>query len=158
MNIMMKKEYYKNCFLLFIPIIMFNVIFTKYLPEKYLQNISHKIVTIENIFRLILIIFSIIMKINFNKIKGKIGLFVYVIGVIIYFTSYFIIINNHNTFLGKYFIIQLSGYWSAIIWLIGIGLIGNKLLIKIPYHYSIYLILSIIFTIVHTFHGIILLK
>jgi hypothetical protein len=54
-------------------------------------------------------------------------------------------------------ILQLSGYWTATIWLIGIGVIGKKLFIKIPYHYTLYVILSVLFGIIHTYHGYIIL-
>jgi len=43
--------------------------------------------------------------------------------------------------------------WTSVIWLIGIGLVGNRLFVNIPYHFTVYLLLSIIFATIHTIHG-----
>jgi len=146
-----------NCFLLFIPVILLNILFTKYLPECYLKNISHIIVPIEITVRIILMALSTIMIIDVKDKVGKTGILIYITGLIIYFASYFILINCYETVVGENMILQLSGYWTAMIWLIGIGLIGKKLFVKIPYHYALYMILSVLFGIIHTYHGYILL-
>ena len=98
------NNYKSNCFWFFIPVIIFNIIFTKYLPEFYLKNINHPIVTMETIARIITIAFSVIMAIKLDNKIGKIGLVVYIIGVLIYFCSYFIVIKMpaisfHNNFI-----------------------------------------------------------
>ena len=151
------KYLYSNCFLLFIPVILFNIVFTKYLPEQYLQNISHSIIPIENISRILLMALSAIMIIDVKSRTGKIGISIYITGLIIYFLSYFLLINYSDAVVGNNIILQLSGYWTAMIWLIGIGLVGVKLFVKVPYHCSFFLILSILFGILHTYHGYILI-
>jgi len=151
LNIIIK--YINNCFLFFIPILLFNILFFKKLPPHYLKNISHPIIIMETITRIIVIAFSMIMVMNIQNKMEKIGLIIYVIGIIIYFTSYFIEIYAVNTLFGRNIIFILSPYWTSIIWLIGIGLVGNRLFINIPYHFSVYLILSVIFTTIHTIHG-----
>jgi hypothetical protein len=157
MNKELIKNYFKSCFLLFIPILIFNLIFTKYLPKHYLQNISHIIVTLESIFRIALIILSVFLKMHLKSKIGKIGIFVYIIGLIIYFGSYYLIINYSNTFIRENVVLKLSGYWTSIIWLLGIGIVGKELFFKVFYNRIIYIILSISFVIIHTWHGIILL-
>jgi len=142
-----------NCFLFFIPILVFNVIFFKKLPSHYLKNISHPIIIMETITRIITIALSIVMAINIQNKTGKIGLMIYIIGFIIYFTSYFIEIYLPNTLFSRKIIFVLSPYWTSVIWLIGIGLIGNRLFVNIPYHSIVYIVLSIIFAAIHTIHG-----
>jgi len=151
LNIIIKYIY--NCFLFFIPILIFNILFFKKLPSHYLKDISHPIIIAETIARIITIVFSIIMAINIQNKIGKIGLIIYIIGTIIYFSSYFMEIYFSNTLFGKNIIFILAPYWTSVIWLIGIGLLGNKLFINIPYHFIVYLILSIIFATIHTIHG-----
>jgi len=150
-NIILK--YINNCFLFFVPILVFNILFFKKLPSHYLKNISHPIIRAETITRIITIAFSTIMVINIQNKTEKIGLMIYIIGAIIYFTSYFIEIYFPNTLFGKNIIFILAPYWTSVIWLMGIGLVGNKLFINIPYHFIIYIILSIIFATIHTIHG-----
>jgi len=147
------NNYKNNCFWFFIPVIISNVIFTKYLPEYYLKNINHPIVTIETIARTITIAFSVIMAINLNNKLGKIGLIVYIIGVLIYFCSYFIVIKIPAISFNNNLIVLLAPYWTSVLWLVGIGLLGNKLFVNIPYHYAAYIAISIIFTIIHSIHG-----
>jgi hypothetical protein len=147
------NNYKNNCFWLFIPIIIFNIIFTKYLPEFYLKNINHPIVTIETIARIITIAFSVIMAIKLDNKIGRAGLIVYIIGVLIYFFSYFIVIKVPTILFHNNFIVLLAPYLTSVIWLIGIGLLGNKLFINMPYHYTAYIIISIVFTIIHSIHG-----
>jgi len=151
LNIIIK--YISNCFLLFIPILLFNILFFKKLPPHYLKNISHPIIIMETITRIIVIAFSMIMVMNIQNKIENIGLIIYVIGIIIYFTSYFIEIYAANSLFGRNIIFILAPYWTSIIWLIGIGLVGNRLFINIPYHFTVYLILSVIFTTIHTIHG-----
>jgi hypothetical protein len=135
------------------PIIIFNIIVTKYLPEFYLKNINHPIVTIETIARIMTIAFSVIMAIKLDDKIGKAGLIVYIIGVLIYFFSYFIVIKIPAISFNNNYIVLLAPYWTSVLWLIGIGLMGNKLFINIPYHYTAYIVISFFFTIIHSIHG-----
>jgi hypothetical protein len=147
------NSYKNNCFWFFVPVIIFNIIFTKYLPEHYLKNINHPIVTIETIARIITIVFALIMAMKLDNKIGKIGLIVYIIGILIYFCSYFIVIKASEISLHNNIIVLLAPYWTSVLWLIGIGLLGNKLFINIPYHYIAYIIISIVFAIIHSIHG-----
>ena len=148
---------YGNCFLLFIPVIIINILFTGYLPECYLKNISHIIIYAESIVRIILMALSALMIIDISDRTGKTGILIYIAGLVIYSVSWLILIMYPETVAENSIILQLSGYWTATIWLIGTGITGNKLFVKIPYHYIIYIILSILFGILHTCHGYILL-
>jgi len=150
-NIILK--YINNCFLLFIPVLVFNILFFKKLPSHYLRTISHPIIIMETITRIITIAFSIIMAINIQSKTGKAGLIIYIIGILIYFTSYIIEIYFSDTLFGRNIFFVLSPYWTSVIWLIGIGLLGNRLFVNIPYHFIVYSILSIIFATIHTIHG-----
>ena len=147
------NNYKNNCFWFFIPIIIFNIIFTKYLPAYYLKNIKHPIVTLETIFRIITIAFSVIMEINIDGKTGNIGLVVYIIGVLIYFCSYFIVIKLPAISFNNNIAVLLAPYWTSVLWLTGIGLTGNKLFVNMPYHYVIYIAISIMFAILHSIHG-----
>jgi len=146
-------NYKNNCFWFFIPVIIFNIIFTKNLPEFYLKYIKHPIVTIETIARIITMAFSVIMAVRLDNKIGKAGLVVYIIGILVYFCSYFIVIKTPTISFHSNFIVLLAPYWTSVLWLIGIGLLGNKLFINIPYHYTAYIIMSIIFAIIHSIHG-----
>lgn len=146
------NTYKNNCFWFFIPPLLFNIIIVKYLPEYYLKNINHPIIIWENILRFITIAFSAIMAITINNKIGKIGFIVYIIVIIIYFCSYFIVIKFPASSFNNNLIILLAPAWTSVLWLIGIGLIGNKIFVNIPYHFSVYCLLSISFAIIHSIH------
>jgi hypothetical protein len=159
LNIIESINIYKNnCFWFFIPVIIFNIILTKYLPEHYLKKINHPVVTMETITRIITIAFSAIMAINLDNKIGKIGLIVYIIGILIYFCSYYIVIKIPATSFKNNIIVLLAPYWTSVLFLIGIGLLGNKLFINIPYHFTAYIVMSIAFTVIHSYHGFICYK
>jgi hypothetical protein len=106
MNFLNNILVYKNtCFWLFIPIIIFNIIFFQKLPSFYLRKISHPIVLIETIIRIITIAFSLIMAITVDNKIGKIGLLIYIICTMIYFSSYFVAIYFSDALIGKYTIV-----------------------------------------------------
>jgi hypothetical protein len=111
------------------------------------------IVTIETVVRIMTIAFSVIMVIKLDNNIGKVGLVVYIIGVLIYFCSYFIVIKVPAISFHNNLIVLLAPYWTSVLWLISIGLLGNKLFINIHYHYTAYIILSIVFAIIHSIHG-----
>jgi hypothetical protein len=147
-----------NCLWFFMPVIIFNIIFAKYLPENYLRNIKHPVIAIETIARAITIAFSMIMAVNLDSEIGKVGLIVYIIGMLIYFCSYFIAIKVPAISFHNNLIVLLAPYWTSVLWLTGIGLLGNKSFLNIPYHYAIYIAISIAFAIIHSIHGYICCK
>jgi len=147
------NKYKNNCFWLFIPVIIFNIIFTKYLPEFFLRNINHPIVIMETVAKIVTIAFSLIMAIKLDNKIGKIGFIVYIIGILIYFCSYFIVIKIQANSYNNNLLVLLAPYWTSALWLIGIGFIGNELLLNIPYHNFVYVIVSIVFVVIHSIHG-----
>ncbi|WP_291529572.1 hypothetical protein [Bacteroides sp. UBA939] len=86
---------------------------------------------------------------------GRLGIRIYAIGLAIYLTSWIILLCDPVT---DNLVVLLSGYWSAVIWLVGIGLASDKLWIRIPWRRWIYITLSIMFGVFHTWHGYLLLK
>jgi len=147
------RKYLLNCFWLILPVIIFNIIAVKFLPQYYLVDIEHPIVIIETILRIFTVLLPFVMVMDFSSKASKIGIIIYLAGFFIYACSYFIAINHSHTFFGSNIIVVLAPYWTSIIWLIGIGLIGTKLFINLRYHYSLYFFISIAFVIVHCYHG-----
>jgi hypothetical protein len=146
-------HYKNNCFWFFVPVIIFNIIFTEYLPAVYLKNIHHPIIVFETIARMITILFSLIMMIKLDNYIGKLGFAIYIAGLLIYFCSYFIVIKIPANSFNNNLIVLLAPYWTSFLWLAGIGLLGNKLFFNVPYHYVIYIAISFVFAVIHSVHG-----
>jgi len=85
--------YLVSCFILLIPIFLWNIVFVKKLPEPYKINsfwddVQKFIKTSENILRAIVFFFPLFLKLEINDLQQKIGFLIYMIRICVYFTSY----------------------------------------------------------------------
>ncbi len=95
----------------------------------------------------------LLMPLMIETSRQKIGLGIYLVGVAIYFLSWVMQIY----FPESSWSISLFGFlapaYTTVIFLIGIGLIGDSLFLKIPYKSIIYILISTTFVVVHTAHA-----
>lgn len=151
------RKYLLNCFLLLLPIFLWNIIFYKYLPSAYQEEISWKdipklLIYSENILRIIVFGLPAIMIFSLKTRLAKNGLRIYSFGVPVYFLSWILVIVYPNSIWSTSIIGFLAPAYTTIIWFIGIGLIGNKAFFKFPNLAKIYIGFSVIFVIIHTLH------
>lgn len=149
-------KYILNCFLLLIPIFIWNIYFIDSLPIKYSNNnwndIPPFIEYAENILKFILFVSPVFMVLSFKTMSQKIGLSLYIFGVIIYFLSWSAHIYFPESVWSKSIFGFMAPAYTTIIWLIGIGLIGKNSFFKIPYISIYFIIISICFVIIHSLH------
>lgn len=155
--------YFQNCFLLLLPILVWNVIFMKVLPQPFQKNIFwHNIPPYigipENLLRIVVFMCPLFMKLSVSEPHQRMGLILYILGVCLYFWSWIGQIYFPKSAWSKSCWGFTAPAYSTFIWFAGIGLIGSTLFIKIPYHYSLYLVISLIFVIFHTTHAYIIFK
>ncbi len=86
-------SYLASCFILLIPIFLWNIIFTGKLPEPYQKNksgdnIPNFIMVLENILRIIVFFFPLFLKLEIKEPQQKIGLLIYIAGISVYFMSW----------------------------------------------------------------------
>ena len=152
------SKYLVNCFLLLLPVFLWNIAFMSRLPKGYTSNeIWDNVPTwlnmTENILRAIvfllplLLIFSLQMKIQ------KIGFGLYLVGLLIYFSSWLMQMISPNSNWSTSIIGFMAPAFTTVIWLIGIGIIGQQSFVNIPRISTIYVFLSIAFVMVHTYHS-----
>ncbi len=151
-------QYALNCFILLIPIFLWNILFATSLPRGYSieffwKDIPPIVGTTENILRIIAFFLPLLMPLTIKTTSQKIGLGIYLAGVAIYFLSWIMQIYYPDSTWSSSLFGFLAPAYTTIIWLIGIGLIGNKLFIKIPYNPIIYITISAVFVFVHTTHA-----
>lgn len=150
-------KYLFNCFVLTIPILIWNILLTDQLPkttkpEILLQNISPIIIYGENIVRVIVFASMVFMPIQISKTIQKKGLLLFLFGTIIYFTSWLALIYYPDSLWSKSTLGVLSPAYTPVLWLIGIGLIGDTFYFNLPYKRWIFISLSIIFLVFHNIH------
>jgi hypothetical protein len=151
-----------TCFLLFIPVFIWNLILYKKLPEKFQKNIWDKIPkyvnTCENILRFITFFFPIFLKLEITNSFQIIGGFLYIIGIAVYFLSWIFQIKYPASKWSESIFGFMAPAYTTIIWLTGISLIGQKLIFDFPYIFILYLIFAVLFVFIHTFHSFYVFK
>jgi hypothetical protein len=157
MNFQIIKKYFFNCFLLTIPILLWDYIFTDNLPkafqpEIFWKDIPSSITYGENISRLLMFVFISFMPLKIITNKQKNGLILYVVGVLLYFVAWLILMYFPNTTWSNSVLGLLAPAYTPLVWLVGIGFIGNALFFKIPYKRWLYFFIVIIFLIFHNWH------
>jgi hypothetical protein len=152
-------SFFANCFLLLIPILLWNLIFASKLPKAYSAEIFSKDIPRfieygENILRLFVFVLPIFMPIHIETQNQKLGFWFYIIGSVIYYMSWLVLIYFPQ---GNWSLSALgfsAPAYTPLIWLAGIGLIGNKLFFASPYRSWIYIIASTIFVSFHLAHAV----
>lgn len=151
------NKYVLNCFLLLIPILLWNIVLVSYLPEAFSpdgnwNNIPGWVSYSENIFRIAIMAIPLLMIFSLKSRSQKVGLIIYLLGTILYFLSWIFLILYPMSNWGQSIFGFMAPAYTPIIWLIGIGLIGSKSFFKIKNLTSIYISLSLLFIVFHTLH------
>jgi hypothetical protein len=151
------KKYFFNCFLLTIPVLLWDYVFTDKLPKAFQPEIFWKdipsfIIYGENISRLIMFVFISFMPLKIITNRQKNGLILYVAGVLLYFTAWIILIYFPNTAWSNSILGLLAPAYTPLFWLVGIGFIGNSFFFNIPHRSWLYFLVVITFLIFHNWH------
>lgn len=151
------QKYFLNCFLLTIPILVWDFIFTNQLPKTYQpeifwNNIPSFITYGENISRIVMFVFISLMPLKIISATQKKGCTLYIAGTLAYFASWLILMYYPKNIWSKSVTGLLAPAYTPLFWLIGIGLIGNSLYFNIPYKRWLYFLVVIVFLIFHNWH------
>ena len=151
-------KYVMNCFLLFVlPLVM--MVFGKQLPpallaENFNKGIPPFIEYGEAIFRYAVMALAVFMPMRISTQRQKVGLAIYIMGVILYALSWVPLILFPQSAWSTSWIGFSAMAYTPLIWLIGIGLVGDSFYFPIPYKPWYYILLSMAFVIFHMAHTI----
>ena len=143
--------------LLILPIIAWNGIFSCRLPQTYSAEVFDKdipsLITIgEIVLRLFVFVLPILMPIRIETESQKLGLWLYVIGIAIYFISWLAQMIFPQSAWSLSALGFLAPAYTPLIWLVGIGLVGSELYFSSPYRSWMYILLSVVFVGFHLSH------
>ncbi len=155
------KQYSLNCFLLTIPIMAWNILLASKLPEPFQPEIFQADIPLfltigESVFRMIIFIFTLLMPLSIKTKTQKIGIATYIIGVLFYFASWLALIYYPESKWSSGYLGFMAPAYTPLIWLTGIGLIGEKSYFNLPYIKYGFIASSIIFLISHNIHTLII--
>lgn len=157
------RKYLLNCFLLLIPLFLWNILLVGFLPEAYSpdvfwREIPNWIGYSENILRMSVFVLPVIMIFSLKTRLQKIGFIIYLVGIVIYFSSWIIAIiypqSNWTTSLIGF----MAPAYTTILFFVGIGLIGNTSFLKFSNISIIYIGLSVLFVAFHSAHAYIVFQ
>lgn len=152
------RKYVLNCFLLLIPVFLWNIILVGYLPKAYSPDFFEKdlpnwISYGEIILRIMVFAFPTIMVFSLKTRLQRIGLITYLIGLIIYFSSWTIQIISPESNWSQSLVGFVAPAFTTLFFFVGIGIIGNKVFFKFPYLSHIYFGVVLLFVAFHTAHA-----
>lgn len=144
------SRYLKNCFLLLVPVVIWNIAFTQLLPpvfrgEALSKDIPSFIIYGETFLMILVFILPLFMPLTIYFKFQKYGLALYFIGLFLYFLSWRPLILFPDGAWSN----SLAGFMAPaltpLIFLVGIGLIGDRLFFNIRYSQTVYLVLAVLF-------------
>jgi len=148
-------DYLLNCFLLFIPVFIWNAVFFKKLPDYYQPAVWDRIPKAldvsENILRYLSFFIPILFRIDFGTGVQVTGLVLYLAGLAVYFTSWVVQMNRKHGRVSKSPVFRMAPAYTTSIWLTGIGLIGRQS--PVAHLRTAWFLIMAAFIIVHTYHS-----
>lgn len=151
---------FSNGGLLILFPLLFNFLLWDKLPsiysvESFNRNIPSILLICENILRIILFGLPFFFTFSFEQKSQKVGFMLYLLGIVLYFSSWFIQICQPESIWSH----SMAGFTAPaflpLIWLTGIALmIKNSYWSSIPYKPLYYIVISMLFSIVHITHSV----
>ena len=80
-----------NCFWLLLPIFAWNALFASRLPQQGFKSdagVSRSVLWAENVLRIVVFLWPLLLPLSWWDQRGRAGLAVYALGVLIYFASW----------------------------------------------------------------------
>ncbi len=153
-------KYLLNCFLLIIPALILNLLWVARLPpmwqfESFWKDIPPAIAYGETISRIVVNVLPVFMPLRVSTKRQRTGLVIYIIGTLTYFLAWVLMVYFPNSTWSTSLVGATATAWTSLLWLIGIGLIGDSLYSPIPYRSWVYISMSVIFAAFHTLHAVI---
>lgn len=151
------KNYLLNCFLLMVPLLVWNLVLTPELPapfrpEIFQYGIPPLVLWGENISRLAVFLLTALMPLSLASRTQRAGLVLYILGVAVYVTSWLAIILYPDSGWSHSATGFMAPAYTPALWLTGIGLIGDRLYFNWPYRSWVFLLFSSLFLAFHNVH------
>lgn len=157
----MIKKYLGNCFILILPILIWNILLTDHLPRAYQPEVFSKDIPSflmfgEQISRIIIFLLAFLMPLHISRSNRgqRLGLYIYIVGVLLYFASWIMLIGLPNSAWSNSMVGFSAPAITPALWLAGIGLIGNSFYFNLPFRRWPFMFISAIFLFFHISHTI----
>jgi hypothetical protein len=122
--------------------------------DVFWKDIPKAISLPENLLRMLVMILPLFMRLRVSTPSQKLGLSLYLTGLLIYFASWAVLIASPQCAWSTSEIGFLAPAYTPIAWLTGIGLIGDEFqLPRVSFKPWMYWALSALFLVFHNLHA-----
>ena len=151
------QRYGLSCGLLLVPASLWNIVLTERLPSSFApaefwRDIPVPLALAENSLRVAVFVLPFLMPLNFAAPGRMCALFVFGVGTLVYFASWFMLILFPASAWSTSALGFAAPAYTPFLWLLGIALFGRQLFWGTFYRWWMYLALALAFLAVHTSH------
>lgn len=150
-------KYLLNGIWLTLPPLLWNILFASQLPHAFSaavfwKDIPPAIAYPENFLRVAVFIFPLFMPLAVVSRRQRVGVAVYLAGLLIYFAAWIMLMVFPQSAWSTSWAGFLAPAYTPLLWLVGIGLIGDALYFPLPYTWWYYVIGAAAFLAFHISH------
>lgn len=154
---MNRIKYLTNGVLLTLPVLLWNGLFANRLPAPFLPDIFWRDIPDwvrygENGFRLIVFMMPLLFTVGVSTKTQKNGLIWYLAGTAVYFISWLPHFFAPESAWSASLLGFMAPAYTPTLWLVGIGLLGDRFYLSRRYHPIHYIAPALIFVIFHCTH------
>jgi len=140
-----------------LPIMIWNIALTNKLPQEFQPEIFWNEVPAwlkyaENISRIFIFVLTILMPLRISESIQKRGLLLYIGGTLLYFASWLLLIYLPDSGWSNSIFGFMAPAYTPLLWLTGIGLIGDSFYFNLPYRRWFFMLMAILFLVFHNWH------
>lgn len=151
-------RYLVSCGLLTVPILVWNVVFTPYLPPSlasadFNRDIPTSLLFAENMLRVVVMALPFLMPLEVASAAQRRGLWLFVTGVLLYVGAWVPLMVAPDSAWSTSRPGFLAPAYTPLFWLVGLGLTGGRLYGSVPYKSWMYVLLAGAFVAVHVSHA-----
>ncbi len=157
MKVPTKSRYALSCGLLLVPASLWNIALSSHLPPafasaEFWRDIPAPLTFVENTLRIAVFALPFLMPLNLSTKGSRPALLVFVIGTLLYFASWLMLILLPSSQWSTGPIGFTAPAYSPFVWLLGIALLGRQWFWGTFYRWWIYLVIAITFLAAHITH------
>lgn len=154
-------KYASNSFLLVIPALIVDLLWASHLPAEwqfdvFWRDIPPALAYGERISSLIVNILPVFMPLRISTMRQSRGWMIYIVGMLAYIAAWVMMVYFPQSPWSMSLIGSTATAWTPLLWLIGIGLVGDSFYSPIPYKPWFYILPSGIFVAFHFLHALLI--
>ena len=150
-------RYVWSCGVLTVPIVVWNVACTRYLPPALASNeFSRGIPTVvmygEKTLRVVVMVLPFLMPLEMVTVAQRRGVWLFVVGTLLYGLTWVPLMIAPQSQWSTSWLGFVAPAYTPIVWLTGLGVIGRRLYVPSPFRRWMYIALACGFVAFHVTH------